>query len=380
MVFPLRESFWYNRFVKILTRYVLTEFVVPLGYCLGGFISIYVLFDLFSSFSRILEAKLPFLTIVEYFCGYLAPFFHYLAPAALMLATLYTMWNFCRHSELTAMRANGVSFIAIVKPLIFVAILMAAFVWWVGDYYVPRHSQWARHMKNERFVLAKVAQADNLVFRNVRNCRTWTIDRILDRDAEHLGGVKITIDRPQGGSRLMAIQAGKVDYLDGEWWISDYTIQHYDAAGAEIATPTPELDALTSRAMPQFHEKPSDFLMTNRDWAYNSIRDRLRYLRNHRDLSRDTRDKYCYDTWAKIFAPFACIVITLFAIPAGISSGRQSVFRGVLGALGMFFSFYGLSIGCMIGANLGYLPPFLAAALPPGIFLILGIRAFQRQR
>ena len=80
--------------MRILTRYVFREFLVPLFYCLCGFISIYVLFELSGSFSRIADAKPPALTILKYFCGYLAPFFQYLAPAALMLATLYTMWTF----------------------------------------------------------------------------------------------------------------------------------------------------------------------------------------------------------------------------------------------------------------------------------------------
>ena len=56
-------------------------------------------------------------------------------------------------------------------------------------------------------------------------------------------------------------------------------------------------------------------------------------------------------------APLACIVITLFAIPAGIASGRQSVFKGVLGALGMFFAYYGLVIFGMVSANKGWIPP-----------------------
>jgi lipopolysaccharide export LptBFGC system permease protein LptF len=45
--------------MRILTRYVLREFLVPLVYCLVGFLGIYVLFELFDSFNRILEAKPP---------------------------------------------------------------------------------------------------------------------------------------------------------------------------------------------------------------------------------------------------------------------------------------------------------------------------------
>ena len=90
--------------MRLLTRYVLREFLLPLCYCMAGFVAIFVLFELSSSFSRMLEAKLSPSDTFMFFAGYLAPYFMYLAPAALMLATLYTMWNFCRHSEIIAMR------------------------------------------------------------------------------------------------------------------------------------------------------------------------------------------------------------------------------------------------------------------------------------
>ena len=365
--------------MRILTRYVLREYVVPLLYCFGGFASIYVLFELFGSFSRLADAKLPLATVVEYFCAYLSPFFEWLAPAALMLAALYTMWSFCRHSELIAMRASGIGFFAIARPMLAVAALVAAAVWWVNDDYVPRRAQWAKQMRAERFDMKKMAQADNLVFRNASAERTWTVGRVLDRDAEHLKDVRVTVDRP-GGARLFSVTAPQADYMDGEWWFRDASVRHYDANGAETATATPELDSLTLRSFPEFAEKPGDFLLQNRDWAYNSVRDRLRYLKAHPELPAETRRKYRYDTWAKMFAPLACIVMTLFAIPAGVATGRQSVFRGILGALGLFFSFYGTVIGCMVCADCGWLPPFAAAVVPYAVFLALGARAFYRQR
>ena len=118
----------------------------------------------------------------------------------------------------------------------------------------------------------------------------------------------------------------------------------------------------------------------NRDWAYNSVGDRMRYIRQHPDLSEKMRRKYRYDVWAQIMAPFACIVITLFAIPAGIASGRQSVFKGIVGALVMFFAFYALVIGGMVGADVGLIPPVPAAVLPHLVFLAVGICLFRRQR
>ena len=180
--------------------------------------------------------------------------------------------------------------------------------------------------------------------------------------------------------RLRTLEAERAEYLDGEWWFFGTKVQHHDASGQEIATATPELDALAVRSFAEFDETPADFRMQNRPWKFNSISDRLRYLDTHTELDAAKRDELRYDTWEKIMAPLACIIITLFAIPAGIASGRQSVFKGVLGALGMFFAYYGLNIGCMIVAKNNWCPPIPAAVLPAIVFLVLGIRGFIRQR
>ena len=365
--------------MRILTRYVFREFLVPLCYCLGGFLAIYVLFELFGSFSRLAEAELPFATVAEYFCAYLAPYFEWLAPAALMLATLYTMWNFCRHSELIAMRANGIGFFTIVKPLLAAALLMALFVTWVNECYVPRRAQWAKQLKTAKFDPGKMASTSGMVYRNARGNRIWTIGALEDVEARRLSDVRISFDR-EGGVRVRNVFAERAEYLDGEWWLTNAKAQHFDVRGQEIASPTPELDAVAFRPFPELNERPDDFLAQNRDWAYNSVRDKLRYVRTHPDLSEADRRSHLYDAWAQIMAPWACLVITLFAIPAGIATGRQSVFRGILGAIALFFAFYALTIGCMTAQKKGWLPPIPAAVLPDAVFLIVGIRSFHKQR
>ena len=365
--------------MKILTRYVLREFCVPLFYCLAGFVSIYLLFELFGSFSRLVSARPGFLKAATYLAGYLAPYFEWMAPACLMLATLYTMWNFCRHSELIAMRASGVGFFAIVKPLLAVATLMALFVGWVNEVYVPRHGQWAKLYKAHRFREEDMEKADDIVFHNAAKSRTWRVGLLVNEEASILEDVSVSVNYP-GGGRKMTINAPRAECLDGVWYLMKPEIAYYTELGAEKASPTPALDQLSLRAFPEFDEKPRDFLLQNRDPAFCSTLERLHYLRTHPALTEETRRGLVYDLAAQVAAPFACLVITLFAIPAGIASGRQSVFRGILGALGMFFAFYGLTIACMVFAKKGWLAPVPAAVLPDLVFFAIGCRLFWRQR
>ncbi len=365
--------------MRILFRYVFREFCVPLAYCLTGFLSIYVLFELFGVFNRMMDAKPGWERIVIYFAGYLAPYFEWLAPACLMLAALYTMWSFCRHSELIAMRASGVGFFTIVRPMLVVALLMAGVVVWVNESFVPRHAQWAKQFRAARFRQEEMDREDNIVYHNIQADRTWNVGAVMNADATALEDVSVSENWPNGGRRR-TVKAPRAEYLDGEWWLMQPVSFHFDIHGSEVPSSVPELEKIAFRKFPEFSEKPRDFLLQNRSPAYYSTADRRRFLATHPNMTAEFRREMEYDLWAQIASPLACIVITLFAIPAGVATGRQSVFKGILGALVMFFAFYALTIGCLVLARLGYLPAIPAAFLPDAVFLAIGIVLFHRQR
>ena len=365
--------------MRILTRYVLREFLVPLGYCLSGFMGIYVLFELFNSASRLIEAKPPFLTAVAYFLGYISPYFEWLFPAALMLAALYTLWNFCRHSEITAMRASGIGFIAIVRPLLSVAAVATVTVALLNEFYAPDASEWAFGLREMRFKPVTGVVKENVHYYNLPAGRQWRVNRMSLDNPNALEGVRLSFNR-QDGSRHLDITCRKAEYLDGVWWLSLPIYQYFDELSAPVEDPYPELTSLSLRAFPEFDETPRDFLLMNKQWEYYTTRDMVHYLRTHPKIDGRERAKMRYDIGKRLIAPFSCLVITLFAIPAGVVTGRQSVFKGVIAAVAMFFGFYVVDILCMTLAKRMWMPVPVAVLLPNLTFLSAGLVLFYRQR
>lgn len=367
--------------MRILTRYVLKEYLVPLFYCMSGFISIYVMFELFGSFSRLIESELGTWTVVEYFLAYLAPFFMYLAPAALMLAALYTMWRFCRNSEIIAMRASGVGFFTIVKPIIAVSIVMAGFVAWINEYYVPEKAQWAKQLRNERFSVegSDSSGLEKIIYSNSAENRTWKIGSMTILNGCQLDNVSVFVKRPDGSPKYI-VNAPKAKYMDNEWWFFNPEVEYLDSHGLLRPSQTPELEKLSLRVFPEFSETPRDLRMQNLEWQYCSVRDKLTYLKTQTSLKSDVKRQYTYDIYAQILSPIACIIITLFAIPSGIASGRQSVFKGILGAIGAFFAFWAMNIGSLVLARTTPIAPLICATVPYGVFLYLGLYTFHKHR
>ncbi len=370
--------------MKILTRYILREFCVPLFYCLTGFLSIYLLFELFGSFSRLWAAKPGFKAAVTYLAGYLAPYVQWMVPACLMLATLYTMWRFCRHSEIIAMRASGIGFFTIVKPILFMATLMACAVAWVNEYYMPAYSTWSEQFKSRRFEAAAVnemAQINRI--ENAQAGYVWNRGKFPRfSDATTLEDVDIRFWDPNSpaadrnkGDRLLISE--RAVYDGGKWYF--YSPKMFRNEGGEFVPVAVKGDLV---CFPELTEHPDTMLLNNDKYKekYMSTKDRFAFLESHPKLELDRRRREVYEAWAQLASPLACIIITLFAIPMGIATGRQSVFKGILGALGMFFAFYALTILCRVMAGRGLLTPIPAVILPDLVFLAIGAHLFWRNR
>jgi len=375
--------------MKLIQKYVLREFLLPFVYCFATFYGLFALSTLFSTFAKLSSANATAWFAAQYLIDYMSPYVVYLLPASLMLATLYTMWRFCHHSEIIAMRANGLSYTMVTAPILAVAAGAALCCALNQEFYAPRGRERARRVEENRFHPPPPAVA-KLYYRDEDARRTWRVDRVNLDDPRVLDGVRISIDRADG-TKAVDILSQRAEHLDGVWWLIAPQYRYFDEHGSPASPPdtSKPLLLLTVRPMPHFQERPRDFAIEGKVgqakdvveqhevWQWLSLRDMLWWLNAHPQSTY--RDRLCA-AHMRIAMPWACIVITLFAIPAGVATGRQSVFLGVLLAIALFFGFYLSILGCKLLAANGVVAPWLAAWLPNFAFLGAGLRLFAKLR
>jgi len=366
--------------MRILQKYVLREFLQPLAYCFCTFYGLYVLSTLFDHFRKLAEARTPTGFAIHYLIAYMSPYVIWIVPASLLLAALYTMWTFCHHGELVAMRANGLSYVTVVAPMLAVAAVLTLLCALNQEYFAPRGREFAHRVEASNYRPFPPDIRESVSYYNYVGRRVWLINRINLDDPHVLEGVRITIERDDG-KKAVDIACKRAEYLDGVWWLYYPQYRYFDGMGNLIDTPSNALLTLDARPMPHFTERPRDFVNEPNDkWEFLSLRDMRAYMHAHPQMDPLVRASKRYDIDARVAMPWACLVITLFAIPAGVATGRQSVFKGVLMAIGLFFSFYAASNGCLLLAKRGLLWPWLAAWLPNGAFLGAGLALFSRLR
>jgi len=366
--------------MKTLDRYLLREFLAPLTYCLITFTTVFVVYDLFDRMDRFIESETPAHLIVRYYLFVLGPTLEYLAPASLMLATLYTLYVLSRHSELTAMRACGVGIYRIITPFILVGLLFSLALLVASETVIPRATEWSSEFRDNRFQPVAQQAWHEVQYYNAMGRRQWSIGRFNPQQPNALHDIEIMLERPDGRWNRR-ITAGKAEWLDGQWWLTGARVQRFGDANNPIGGPVP-LGFGRPRIvhLPELDESPALFTSAVRPWEYLTTAEMMAYVRGHPALSESDRAVKIHAIAARLAMPWGCLIVILFAIPAGARTGRQGALAAVFTAIGMLVGFYVLSqIGLILGTA-GAIPPWAGAWLSNIVFLGLGIGMICRLR
>ena len=95
--------------MRLLDRYLLRELLVPLAYCVSGFLLLWIVADLVTELSSFQRYKVGAGGIAKYYLMKAPENLVLVLPMALLLAMLYALSNHARHQEITAIRGAGVS-------------------------------------------------------------------------------------------------------------------------------------------------------------------------------------------------------------------------------------------------------------------------------
>ncbi len=368
--------------MRLLDRYLLRELLIPLGFCLGGFLIFWIAGDLFAQLSSYQSKHLLARDIAEYYAVKLPEFLVLVMPIALLLALLYALTSHARHNEITAMRAAGISVWRLCAPYFLVGLLFSLASLALNEFWVASASDLAEEILARRLQSAGAVTGKNIQtnahFKNSRDHRIWEIDS-YNFQTHVLVGPKVTTIAPDGSSWWLI--AARAEQTNDVWIFFD--VQRFDVPSGHGTEPT-----LTLRtnvlAVPEFSETPDRInreLRINRRLSFRawratelSIGEILDYLHLHRD-DLTSRDSYWLRTQlqGRLAAPWTCLVVVLIAIPFGARSGRRNVFAGVASGIVICFTYFVLlRLGLALGTG-GLVPAWAGAWLPNIFFGVAGI-------
>jgi lipopolysaccharide export system permease protein len=376
--------------MRLLDRYLLRELLLPLAYCLGGFLISFVAFDLSTNIADFEKAKLTAPDIAEYYLDRMPEFLvtSYLMPMSLLLALLYALSNHSRHNELTAMRAAAIPLWRIAMPYFAVGLVFSLVVFYVNEELLPQGADAAervltRHSPEQLKAAGKTWQP-NVFFKNDVANRSWRIGiyQIVSNAMirPHLEWTR------EDGSRLQ-LDAESAHWIKRRWVFTNAEQMIYSP---EIGS-LPQVIRTNQMIVLGLNETPRIIRSEIKIAALgDSVRSFKRvhlsssaildFLKLHPKLDRTRSNRLRTLLHSRLAAPWVCFVIVLIAVPFGALPGRRNVFVGVASSVFICFLFFIMKDLTLALGSGGYVPPWLAAWFPNLFFAIAGIVLMWRVR
>src|SRR5712691_1755676 len=124
--------------VRILSRYLLSQHLAPLGFGLATFTFLMLLRQVAQQFGNLVGKGLPWSVIAEVFILSLPFIVAMTLPMAVLLAVLHTFSRLAADNEITAMKGSGVSVGRLLAPVLAGGALVAALAFLWSDQLLPR--------------------------------------------------------------------------------------------------------------------------------------------------------------------------------------------------------------------------------------------------
>lgn len=361
--------------MKLIDRYLLKSFLVPLFYCLAAFTLVYVIFDLFDNLSDFIDGKTPPAQVGLYYAALVPTVLVYIVPVSLLLAVLASLSSLTKNNELTAMRASGVSLLRLMVPFVAVGLTASLSVLVINETIGPTASYWCKKFISEQKQIdPNAVHLVEIAMYKESAGRIWYVREYDTRD-NRMRGIEIT-QRREDGTEEYKLQAAQGQWLDGYWVFNDLSQQFFDQSGYRRGSPK----LFQTREMFEYNEKPVDFLSEIKPPEFMSSAELMRYIRMNESTRPEATGRRLVDLHFRLAQPWACLVVTLLGIPFGNQTGRKGALSGFVLSLGLFFSYYALvNFGLFLGKS-GALPAWIAGWLPLLIFFPLGLHLVYRIR
>ncbi len=361
--------------MRLLNRYLFSNLLKPMLYLVVAFSLLFIIGDLMDNASDFLEAGTSLLDMAYYYTLRLPSMVIMIVPVCLLLAVLYSLSTLTRHSEITAMRASGISIYRIIRPYMLMGIICFAFTAVVNEYTGPKFAYRAdQFVENQKHDEEEVYY-ERIAFRNPTANHIWYIKQFDTRNYT-MQGIEL-IQQREDGTDHSKYNVSKARWMDGRWWFEEGTVQEYDKRGNRTG-PAETFQILEMRKLP---EVPEDFMGEVKDPAYQSSMELWNYIQTHQHLlSSKTLVKYEVDFHHRLTMPVVCIIITLIGIPVGAHTGRQGAFAGIMLALGMFFGFYAVQFFMEYLAKQMHIIPWVGPWGAVIAFFVIGSIMTHRMR
>jgi LPS export ABC transporter permease LptG/LPS export ABC transporter permease LptF len=364
-----------NRIFQILDVYVIRGWMFHFVVLLVAFIGIYIVFDFFQILSDVVRNHAGPRLVLTYYRYFSPQILYTMLPLSILVATLVNFSIMTKTNQVIAIKSAGISLYRISLPVLFVAALLSAGMFVLGDEYLPETNQRQDALRNQ--IKGRPVQT------HYRPDRQWIFGesnrmynyRFYDPDRDVFADLSVFEFGPPGFRLMRRIYAARAfwePHVNG--WVLENGWSR-DLAADRVTTYTPFAVA----TFKELTEHPSYFKKEVKTSEQMSALELRRYID---ELSQSGFDvvRLSVQLYRKFSYPLIAFVVTLIAVPFSFSMGRKGALSSVALSIGIAILYWSTSSLFEAMGNLSQLPPAVAAWAPDVLFGLAGVFLLLRVR
>jgi LPS export ABC transporter permease LptF/LPS export ABC transporter permease LptG len=367
------RSLFNTNFPLLLDEYVMRDYATNFFLSLGAFALLFIVFTFFELIGDIIHNHTPLLTVGDYLLNLIPYIVSTVTPLCSLLAVLITFGSLNRSSELTAMKATGVSLYRIVAPIVVLAAILSAALFAFNESYLPDANRRQEALRAE--IKGKPAQTFLLPGRQFISGQSGPAgspDRIFyyqafDADRDIFASLTVFEFDPQSFTLQRRIFARSVRWDPNvNQWAFDNGWQR-TFASQTVASYQP----FTVASFPEIHEQPAYFIKEEKQSQEMTYGELTGYIADLSQSGFDTiRLRVQLDR--KLADPAITLVMAILAVPFALFMGKRGGIAGIATAIGVAIAYLIVAYTFSGLGNINTLPPLLAAWSPDLLFAIAG--------
>ena len=341
--------------MKILHRYLLSQLLKNFALSLLAFTLLFLTFDFFDRIDNILPEDASIFTIMEYFLCRIPSIVSLMLPVSMLVATLFTIGLLSKNSEITAMRASGVTVFWIAKPIYITGLILSFASILLNETLVPYATRRAKEIYNldiqKKNDTGTYSQSDFWW----RSGNSFFSVGMFDSRTDTLHDLS-RLDLTDNFEVSKRVNAEKAQYLtENLGWSMKSVIEYKFGKNGVDAAKHPGSEPLNISSTPQ------DFYDVKADPHAMSYRQLRKFIRSQAANGVSTKS-FLADLYEKFASPFLIFIVIPVVLPFALIPARSgSLALSFLAALVIGFSYYAVhSLSLAIGrADMWH--PMLAA-------------------
>lgn len=352
---------------KILDRYVLGEMGQPFCFGMMAFAVLFVAGGLlFEIADLIIERGVSFYVVLRLFLYRLPSVVVVVVPMAALLATLLSFGRLSSQSELVALKAAGVSFQRVLRPVLWGALGVTFATILFNETVVPLSNAATDQLMRVEVYRQRPSLIKERVF--LREEHDGQLSRVIyiDKLKPRVGRMeKILVQEFDKGRLSRILSSGGGVWADGVWTLEGGQVFEVTPAGDVALLMTFERQKIPLDLSPEEIER------SGRDPDTMGVFEILRQISLVSLQGGDVHPLWI-SFHTRLAFPWATVVLALVGATLGVRPHRSGAGIGVGLSVLVAFAYYVVMSFSRALAQGGNIPVVVGAWLPVAIFLVLG--------